>query len=320
MARPLRIEYPGAWYHVMNRGQGRRQIFHGDHHRQYFLSLLAETAARYNADWHAYCLMGNHYHLMLHTPEGNLQRILRHLNGLYTQYYNRSTRHDGPLFRGRYKAILVDAQSYWLQLSRYIHHNPLQAGLVTRLADYPWSSYPAYIGQVKAPAWLSTDYILHAMGQRQRHRRYADYVDEGTDPALAQFYAGKRQAPLLGDTRFRTRALAGKAETINLPELRAARSLPGLDTIAQAVCRHLQVEPKTVWHKTRGRGSTGPARSVTMYLCQRIGGMTLSEIAEVFDLASYASAGSSIRALKQRLQDAPALRRQVDYILLDLTP
>ena len=121
MARPLRIGYPGAWYHVMNRGAGRRYIFKNNTHRHYFLSLLEDTQDRFHAEWHAYCLMGNHYHLLLRTPDANLQRIMRHLNGLYTQFFNRSERKDGPLFRGRYKAFLVDTQSYWLPLSRYIH-------------------------------------------------------------------------------------------------------------------------------------------------------------------------------------------------------
>ena len=163
MSRPLRIEFKHAWYHVMNRGAGHRMIFNTDEQRQYFLSLLEVTAKRFNADWHAYCLMGNHYHLMLQTPDGNLQRIMRHINGIYTQYFNRSENTDGALFRGRYKAILVDAQAYWLQLSRYIHRNPLEAGLVGDLTDYPWSSYQAYTKARSAPGWLSTEYILHSL-------------------------------------------------------------------------------------------------------------------------------------------------------------
>ena len=118
MARPLRIEYPGAWYHVMNRGAGRKKIFNATPHYELFLTLLEEVSERFGAEIHAYCLMGNHYHLLLHTPEGNLQRSMRHLNGVYTQRYNRMRGTDGPLFRGRYKAIVVDADHYLLHLSR----------------------------------------------------------------------------------------------------------------------------------------------------------------------------------------------------------
>ena len=176
MSRPLRIEYEGAWYHVMNRGAARRLVFKTDSQRRYLLSLLEDTAHRFNADWHAYCLMGNHYHLMLHTPEGKLQRIMQYVNGQYTQHFNRSERRDGALFRGRYRAVLVDAEAYWLELSRYIHRNPLKAGLVEDLAAYPWSSYRAYCGLEKAPAWLTTDFVLNAIGQRNRHERYAAFV------------------------------------------------------------------------------------------------------------------------------------------------
>ena len=186
MSRPLRIEYLGAWYHIMNRGLGRRRIFRSDKDHHYFLSLLADATDRFNAEWHAYCLMSNHYHLMLRTPDGKLQRIMRHINGLYTQYFNRSHKRDGPLFRGRYKAVLVDAESHWLQLSRYVHRNPAEAGLVQRLADYPWSSYCAYIELTEPPPWLTTKYLLQAAGQRQRTTRYAAFVEQRIDLGLSR--------------------------------------------------------------------------------------------------------------------------------------
>ncbi len=154
MPRPTRIEYENAVYHVMNRGRGGRTIFHGENYYRAFLHTLAEAHRRFDALIHAYCLVGNHYHLLIQTPRANLGRIMRHINGLYTQRYNRLLATDGPLFRGRYKAILVDEDAYLLQLSRYIHRNPIdmKKPRVTRLEDYPWSSYPAYI----KPAILST--------------------------------------------------------------------------------------------------------------------------------------------------------------------
>lgn len=320
MSRPLRIEYPGAWYHVMNRGQGRRWIYKTDEQRDCFISLLADTTDRFNAEWHAYCLMTNHYHLMLRTPDGNLQRIMRHVNGLYTQYFNRQERRDGPLFRGRYKAILVDAEAYWLQLSRYIHRNPLEAGLVQRLIDYRWSSYPAYAGKVPTPSWLTTHYVLQAIGQRNLHQRYMAFVAEDVDETMADFYGGPRLKPILGDDAYRERVLAGKTDHVDLPELRTERVVPTVDVIARAVSRQFGTSRTDIFLKTRGRGSRGSARSVTMYLCQRIGNMTLSEIAATFDLASYASASSTIRLVRQQLKENRELAKAVDYILLDLTP
>lgn len=320
MSRPLRIEYPGAWYHVMNRGAGRKATFKSDAQREYFLSLLSETADRYAAEWHAYCLMTNHYHLLLRTPEGNLQRIMRHVNGVYTQYFNRDTRTDGPLFRGRYKAILVDADAYWLQLSRYIHRNPLEAKMVKRLDHYVWSSYLDYIGLRKPPAWLTTDYILRAIGQRNRHARYKAYMAGDTDTALEKFYRATYLPPILGDDTFKDQVLAGRQTNIDVPELRQSLKRPGLDTIVKTTAGYYGVEVDSLWQSTRGRGVQSPARSASMYLCHQIGDMRLSEIADVFGLASYASAGSTIRKVKERIKTDKKFAREINSIMLDLTP
>ena len=131
MTRPLRIEYEGAWYHVMNRGANRQTVFATERDRLAFLALLGEVSEMFAVEVHVFCLMGNHYHLLLHTPRGNLGGAMRHLNGVYTQRHNRAAGRDGPLFRGRYKAILLDADAWLLQVSRYVHRNPLEARLVT---------------------------------------------------------------------------------------------------------------------------------------------------------------------------------------------
>jgi putative transposase len=320
MARPLRIEYSGAWYHVMNRGAGRRTIFKNNAQRRYFLSLLQDTHDRFNAEWHAYCLMGNHYHLLLRTPEANLQRIMRHLNGLYTQFFNRSERKDGSLFRGRYKAILVDAQSYWLQLSRYIHRNPLEAKLCYSLTQYPWSSYRAYIGADKAPDWLTTKYTLNAIGTRNVHLRYKAYVSKPVGPEIQKFYDRKKINPVLGDDAFKTKVLARKPKTVDVPELGTARVVPSLNQVIETTCRYYNVDENTIWRQIRGKGVTSPARSVAMYLFQHAANMRLAEIAETFGLASYASAGATIRQVKQRRATDKTLDESINYIILDLTP
>ena len=320
MSRPLRIEYEGAWYHVMNRGAARRLVFKTDSQRRYLLSLLEETAHRFNADWHAYCLMGNHYHLMLHTPEGKLQRIMQYVNGQYTQHFNRSERRDGALFRGRYRAVLVDAEAYWLELSRYIHRNPLKAGLVEDLAAYPWSSYRSYCGLEKAPAWLTTDFVLNAIGQRNRHERYAAFVAGETTEALTAFYGKAKLSPILGDEEFRVRALEGRAKDIDIPDFKRARRLPLLEEMVAVTAKRFGVRESEIWTSRRGRGVVSPARPVAMYVCQRVGDMRLREIADAFGLASYASAGSTIRQIKRRMEEDRALAKQIKGILLDLTP
>ena len=213
MARPLRIEYDGAWYHVLNRGAGRRAVYATDEQRRYFLALLAEAHTRFNAEWHAYCLMGNHYHLLVRTPEANLNRIMRHLNWLYTQYYNRSTGRDGPLFQGRYKAILVEAQAYLTQLSHYIHRNPVEAGVVTHLDRYRWSSYPAYIGRATRHPWLTWSYPLKSLATRRLVDAYQAYVAKDINAEIQVFYA-QRNTPRFWEVPRLRRNLNWAGETL----------------------------------------------------------------------------------------------------------
>ena len=157
MPRPLRIEYEHAFYHVMNRGSGRNMIFPDDVYYQTFLDTLGEACFRFDCLIHAYCLMGSHYHILIETPKANLSRIMRHVNGVYTQRYNSLSQSDGSLFKGRFKAVLIDSNGYLLQISRYIHRKPIdmKRPLVSLLADYRWSSYPAYAGKTKPAVWLA---------------------------------------------------------------------------------------------------------------------------------------------------------------------
>lgn len=176
MARPLRIELSGGLYHVTSRGDRREDIYFSDSDRQAWLELLAQVCARFNWICHAYCLMTNHYHLVIETPEGNLAQGMRQLNGVYTQMVNRTYGRVGHVFQGRYKAILVEKDSYLLELARYVVLNPLRAGMVSDVGDWPWSSYPAMIGQVPSPAWLQSGWVLGQFS-RQRNRAIAGYVD-----------------------------------------------------------------------------------------------------------------------------------------------
>ncbi len=144
MTRPLRIEFPGAWYHVMNRGAGRQSIFNKPDDFQCFLKLISDINITYKIEIHAYCLMNNHYHLLIRTPHGMLSRSIRYLNGMYARYYNRMNKRDGGISKGRYKAILIDAENYFLQVSRYIHLNPTEAKIVKMPEKYKWSSCQYY--------------------------------------------------------------------------------------------------------------------------------------------------------------------------------
>jgi REP element-mobilizing transposase RayT len=187
MARPLRLEFAGALYHVTARGNERRSIFLGDTggDRRAFLDLLGATCERFNWLVHAYCLMTNHYHLLVETPDANLSKGMRQLNGVFTQYVNRTHTRIGHLFQGRFKAILVERESYLLELSRYVVLNPVRARMVAAPGEWPWSSYRAMIGEEPAPEWLETDAVLRAFSEERRTAvaGYRRFVAEGIGAA-----------------------------------------------------------------------------------------------------------------------------------------
>ncbi len=181
MARPLRIEFADALYHVTSRGDGQENIYLEDNDRELYLGVLAEVRERFNWSIHAYCLMSNHYHLLIETPDSNLARGMRHLNGVYTQRFNRQHKRIGHVFQGRYKAILVQKESYLLELSRYIVLNPVRAGMVRSAKDWKWSSYRETAGLSDPYAWLTTDWILAAFSSRKRDaiQQYRAFVTQG---------------------------------------------------------------------------------------------------------------------------------------------
>lgn len=180
MARPLRLEYPGGLYHVTSRGNARHNIFTDDTDRELFLSTLALVTKRFNWLCHAYCLMDNHYHLMIETPEGNLSRGMRQLNGVYTQRFNRRYTRVGHLLQGRYKAIVVEKESYLLELCRYIILNPVRAGMVKKAELWDWSSYKATAGMAASRECLSTEWILSQFGddKKRSERNFRDFIEE----------------------------------------------------------------------------------------------------------------------------------------------
>ena len=217
MARPLRIEFPGAVYHVTARGDRREDIFVDDEDRRALLEVVAQALSRFDAEALAYCLMGNHYHFVLHTRRANLSSLMRHINGVYTQTYNRRHRKVGHLFQGRFKAILVDRDAYLLEVCRYVDLNPVRARMVRKPQSWGWSSYRAHVGRAPVPEWLDTaglhGYLLgrparSTADQRRAADRYARLVASVPDANL--WDSALRQQIYLGDEDFveRMQALA----------------------------------------------------------------------------------------------------------------
>ncbi|MBZ0093949.1 MAG: transposase [Sulfuricella sp.] len=205
MARPLRLEFAGALYHVTSRGDHQEEIFLCDDDRKEWLEVLGTVCSRFNWVVHAYCQMTNHYHLLLETADGNLSGGMRQLNGLYTQRFNRSHGLAGHLFQGRYKAILVQKETYLLELTRYVVLNPLRANMVKSLEDWRWSSYPFFLEQETPPPWLDTEWLLSQFGSQRSEAitGYRQFVMAGK--GLPSPLEKTRHQLLLGDDAFAER-------------------------------------------------------------------------------------------------------------------
>ena len=220
MARPLRLEFAGALYHVTSRGDQRENIYESESDRKLFLVTLGKVCDRFNWRCHAYCLMNNHYHLLIETPEANLSKGMRQLNGVYTQSFNRVHNRVGHVFQGRYTGIFVEKQSYLLELARYIVRNPVRVGMVSSPQEWPWSSYRATTGQVSSPPWLTTEWLLASFGQRKSKaiERYKQFVAEGS--GCPSPWAQLRNQIYLGDDKFVERLQAlidGEKELDEIP-------------------------------------------------------------------------------------------------------
>lgn len=234
MSRPLRIEFAGALYHVTLRGNGRKPIFRNDQDRLSFLEVLHKVNQRYHWFCHAYCLMSNHYHLIIETPDGNLSRGMRQLNGVYTMYFNRRHRTVGHVFQGRYKAILVEKESYLLEVCRYVVLNPVRAGLVERPEGWSWSSYRGTVGLNKPHRSLTIDWILGQMGKEKRGavRRYRAYVREGR--RADTIWKKVKGQSILGEEDFIDRFIGhvrGYEEIKEIPRGQRYLGRPGLEDL-----------------------------------------------------------------------------------------
>jgi len=301
MSRPLRIEYPGAWYHVMNRGRRREEIFLSRHDYEAFIQVLQETSEAWNLKISAYCLMPNHYHLLVHTPDGNISRCMRHVNGVYTQRFNRYHGKDGQLFRGRYKAVLVDADSYLLEVMRYIYRNPLQAGLTDTLNDFEWSSHHGYLSRAKKWDWLYKDVLLSMLSAKPGKQRsaYLDFVSLGSPEEIERFYTLKKLPSILGTDSFKE-WIGEKFDQLRfhgeIPDSRQLAFSP--QKIIDLVCDHFKVDKEELSLSRRGKENL--SRDVAIYLVRQKCRCTLSEVGRHFAIYNYSTVSSAFERVKTR--------------------
>lgn len=316
MSRPLRIQFEGAVYHVMNRGAARQVTFIDDEDGQAFLNTLGEAHRLWGIEVLAYALMGNHYHLCLRTPKGNLSRVMRHLDGVYTQRFNRRHQRDGPLFRGRYQAILVDEDEYLVQVVRYIHLNPVEAGIVRRPEEYRWSSHPQYQQAKRVPMWLRTEEVLEMLGGRQA---FHEFVLSGNEEALEEFYRSERHGPVLGSEGFIEKVGARSVK------LRLGREVPryqrqGVEATPERVIRGVaglyKVPEEEVLKGVRGKENE--ARKVAMYLVRRCCEQTLGETAQRFGLGSYGAVGWGCHGIRVRMEREKKFRDRIEALAAEI--
>ena len=310
MARPLRIEYPGAFYHVTSRGNEQKDIYKSKKDREQFLHYLETATGRYGAIIHTYCLMDNHYHLLLETPDGNLSQIMRHINGAYTTYHNVKRKRAGHLFQGRYKAILVEADEYAEELSRYIHLNPVRAGIVERPEEFAWSSYRSYIGESQNPDWLQTEFVLGYFGGKVKsaRRKYQQFVEDGIGNENTNPFIETLASTLLGSPSFineiTARYIEAKDVSRDLPAVVKLTKRPSIEKIVGTVNGVLKGDEKL-------------ARQVSLYFCHRRSGLKLKEIGAYFRIGESGVSEASQR-IASRVEDNKSLKRIVNNVEKEL--
>lgn len=281
MARPLRLEFSGALYHITSRGNRREDIFENDTDRTRFLALLNDVCEAHYWVCHAYCLMGNHYHLLIETPDANLSKGMRQLNGVYTQTFNRAHGRVGHLFQGRYKAILVEKENYLLELSRYIVLNPVRAGMVRSAADWAWSSYQATVGQSNGPDCLNTEWILASFGKRKSLaiEKFRRFVSEGKgQPSPWKFL---RNQVYLGGDKF-----VHKMQSL----------IDGDRDLSEVPAAHRRPLPQTLDYYYQASNQDRNSAIASAY---RNGGYTLKEIGDHFGL-HYSSVSGIVKNHKSK--------------------
>ena len=272
MARPLRVEYPNAFYHVIQRGIERRDIFVADKDRIRFLEYIESCCKAYHAIMHTYCLMSNHYHLIIETPESNLSKIMHYLNTSYAVYFNTKYKRSGPLYQGRFKAILVDKDEYLSRLSRYIHLNPVRARLVKDPIEYQWSSYKYFVLSSAAPRWLDTDTVLSVFSRdrSKARRQYKDFVLDGIGKEDECIAENTRQGFILGGEEFvsfvRTNFLEKRGDDSEIPQLRKMRKVTMLQDVSKLI-GGMSLQDKRL------------IRRLTLYIMRKYTPFSLKEIA-----------------------------------------
>jgi REP element-mobilizing transposase RayT len=316
MARAWRIEYEGALYHVLSRGNERQDIVINDDDRRLFLTTAAEMAERFEIDIFAYVLMDNHYHLLFRTNSANLCRSMQWFGATYTKRFN--LRHDrsGHLFQGRYKNMLVQNDAYLLQLSCYIHRNPLRAGMVRRLADYPWSSYRAYAYGKSRQNWLKTDVVLAQFRNvDDPHKAYRENIQKYAQEEH-RVWEDLRHGIFVGTEKFvnkiKNRYLPDRPHA-ELPSQKQATRDVNLEAVISRTAGILNCDMKHFREANRISKSLKADRDLLIYIAWQLGVAGNQKIGEMFGI-SYSAVSQRVRIAKEMLNKDKAVERKYRQI------
>jgi len=315
MSRPIRIEFPGAYYHVMNRGRRSEEIFYDMADYITFLELLIKAINLWNVNIISYTLMPNHYHLLIHTPSGNLSRFMRHVNGVYTQRFNKNHETEGQLFKGRYKSILVERDSYLLQLVKYIHKNSVRAKLVSDINEFRWCSHHAYLSDKIRWRWVRKEFVLSMLAETKNRQKkeYLKFINEVDRDEIFKVFNKSKWPTVLGSEKFKTHLkekFSKQKIDEEIPE--SFELLPETSIIKSTVCSYFQVKEEVLYISRRGYFNE--PRNIALYLTRILRKDTLSMIGSSYNLKRYSSVSSIVNKMEKLMKEDKSIRKKVAHI------
>ncbi|MBW2296778.1 MAG: transposase [Deltaproteobacteria bacterium] len=308
MSRAWRIEYAGALYHLLSRGNEGRKIFRDNLDRNFFLATLGELSDRFDIDIYAFVLMDNHYHLLVQTHHANLKKAMHWFGTTYTQRFNWHHSRNGHLFQGRYKSIIVQNNAYMLRLSCYIHRNPLRAGIVNRLAEYRWSSYLTYAYGHTAPDWLATKMILSQFGNRENHRQYREKVQSYAKEEK-RLWEDLRHGMLIGSKSFIKRIRKHhlpSEKNEGIPQQTSLAKVFDPTHALHVAERILRCEVQDFANTGRIYGEKKDKRDLMIFMLWNSGTITNQQIGHYFGI-SHSAVSHAVKSLKSRIKIKPEL-------------
>jgi len=316
MVRPLRLSFENAFYHITARGNRREKIFYSDRDKEVFLKKLKEMLIKYSMICQTYCLMDNHYHLFIKTTQPNLSQGIHYLNSSYTNWFRNKHQIVGPIFQGRFKSILVDADNYALVLSAYIHLNPLRAGIVRQLEDYPWSSYLDYLNLRKSSiSNIDPSFVLNLIDNNtfksiKKYREYVIKYQDMKDPLRESYHN-----IALGSETF-IEKIKEKIENLGrrreIPSIRTI-SKYDVDIIITKMTQVLNIKRRMIFDKKRGNFY----RSLAIYLMKRFTSLSLSEIGELFEM-DYSAVSQAAKRFEQKSEVNSEIKEDMQKMITAL--